>query len=348
MSFVLLPNLKITAHVVGSSDLFAGEADFSDSFEFAESWPNTLDTPDLSPTASFVTADLTDSFEFAESWPNTLDTPDLSPTASFVTADFEDGFEGSEDWPNAFPITYTETVITSSGDAVDGGSQDQYGYSVDGKASNPVVSDETPISTSGIDDDTRAGKSGTTRAFWHMVLASFCHMMVISALITHVMPYLTSIGITRSSASLAAGALPLASISGRLGSGWLGDRFDKRKVTAVSFALLSLGLLLFGALSTGWMWLFIPFIVFFSTGWGSSVTMRSALLREYYPRSKFGRMYGFLAGLTMLGAVAGAPLAGWVFDRWGTYQGIWYVFAGLAVVTIVIVLTIPDVRKKSD
>ena len=131
MSFVLLPNLKITAHIVGSSDLFAGEADFSDSFEFAESWPNTLDTPDLSPTASFVTADLTEGFEFAESWPNTLDTPDLSPTASFVTADFDDGFEGSDDWPNAFPITYTETVITSSGDAIDGGTQDQYGYSVD-------------------------------------------------------------------------------------------------------------------------------------------------------------------------------------------------------------------------
>ena len=72
---------------------------FSEGFEFAESWPNTLDTPDLSPTGSFLTADLTEGFEFAESWPNTLDTPDLSPTGSFVTADFEDGYENADGWP---------------------------------------------------------------------------------------------------------------------------------------------------------------------------------------------------------------------------------------------------------
>jgi MFS family permease len=224
---------------------------------------------------------------------------------------------------------------------------EQYGLSIDGKANDPVVRDETLISTPGIGEDTRAG-AGTPRVFWHMVLASFCHMLVISAVITHIMPYLTSIDITRSSASLAAGALPLASISGRLGSGWVGDRFDKRKISAVSFALISLGLLFFGALSTGCTWLFIPFVILFSAGWGSSVTMRSALLREYYSRSKFGRMYGFLAGLTMLGTVTGAPLAGWVFDKWGAYQGIWFVFAGLAAATIIIVLTIPDVQTKPN
>lgn len=106
MSFVLLPNLKITAHVAGSS----GEAGFSEGYEFAESWPNTLDTPDLSPTGSFVTADLTEGFEFAESWPNTLDTPDLSPTASFLTADFTDGFEDSEGW--FFDLPNNSSVAT--------------------------------------------------------------------------------------------------------------------------------------------------------------------------------------------------------------------------------------------
>lgn len=94
MSFVLLPNLKITANVVAGS---AGDGEFSEGFEFAESWPGTVADTDPQPT--FVAADLTEGFEFAESWPNTLDTPDLSPTASFVTADFTDGYENADGWP---------------------------------------------------------------------------------------------------------------------------------------------------------------------------------------------------------------------------------------------------------
>ena len=97
MSFVLLPNLKITANVAGSSDLFAGQPDFSEGFEFAENWPNTLDTPDLSPTASFVTADFTDGFEDSEGW--FFDLPNNSSVATFE-------FSG---WPGTI-----ENPLTSS------------------------------------------------------------------------------------------------------------------------------------------------------------------------------------------------------------------------------------------
>jgi len=172
-------------------------------------------------------------------------------------------------------------------------------------------------------------------------------MLVTSAVVTHVMPYLTSVGISRSVSSLAAGALTLASIGGRLGFGWLGDKLDNRGVTAASFALLALGLLSFGCLITGWTWLLLPFIVLFSTGWGGSVTMRASLLREYFGRSRFGKIYGFVMGVAMLGAIVGAPLAGWVFDKWGTYQWIWFAFAGLSVAALVIVLTIPPVQHKT-
>lgn len=74
--------------------------------------------------------------------------------------------------------------------------------------------------------------------------------------------------------------------------------------------------------------------------------MRAALLREYFSRSKFGKIYGFVIGVAMLGNITGAPLAGWVFDKWGTYQGVWFAFAGLAAVALVIVLTIPRGQNK--
>ena len=72
--------------------------------------------------------------------------------------------------------------------------------------------------------------------------------------------------------------------------------------------------------------------------------MRAALLREYFGRARFGTILGFATGVMMLGNIAGAPLAGWVFDKWGSYQGIWFVFAGLGAVALVIVATTPPVH----
>lgn len=222
---------------------------------------------------------------------------------------------------------------------------EQYGYLPDGNVSSPVVVDESLISGRSTKVDILTREAGTRRVFWHIALASMCHMLVTSAVVTHVMPYLTSVGISRSVSSLAAGALALASIGGRLGFGWLGDKLDNRGVTAAGFALMALGLLSFGWLITGWTWLLLPFIVLFSTGWGGSVTMRASLLREYFGRSRFSKIYGFVTGVAMLGAIVGAPLAGWVFDKWGTYQWIWFVFAGLAVIALVLVATIPRPRS---
>ena len=72
--------------------------------------------------------------------------------------------------------------------------------------------------------------------------------------------------------------------------------------------------------------------------------MRPALLREYFSRARFDTILGLATGVMMLGAIAGPPLAGWVFDTWGSYQGIWFVFAGLATVALVIVATTPPVH----
>jgi len=223
---------------------------------------------------------------------------------------------------------------------------EQYGYLPDGEVSKPMVLDESLSSTQSTSNDTPVKKTGTIRVFWHIALASMFHMLVMSAVVTHVMPYLTSTGISRSTASLVASAVSLTSVGGRLGFGWLSDRLDKRILTAISFALMALGLLFFDCIGNGWMWLLLPFLVLFSTGWGGSVTMRAVILREYFSSSQFGKIYGFVIGVAMLGNIAGAPLAGWVFDKWGTYHGVWFAFAGLAVAALAIVLTIPHGQNR--
>jgi MFS family permease len=171
-----------------------------------------------------------------------------------------------------------------------------------------------------------------------------------SAVITHIMPYLSSIGVARSTAGLVATASPLMSIGGRLSIGWLGDKSDRRRVAAGAFALMGLGLLSFGYASTAGTWPLVPFLILFGMGYGGGFALRPSLPRDFFGRMNFGSIFGLLMGISMLGNVIGPPLAGWVFDNRGSYQNIWLVFAGLAAVALVSVLIISPIsatRRKA-
>jgi predicted MFS family arabinose efflux permease len=46
----------------------------------------------------------------------------------------------------------------------------------------------------------------------------------------------------------------------------------------------------------------------------------------------------------MIGNVSGAPLAGWSYDHFGSYQGAWIVFGIVTLVGMLIALTTPSRR----
>ncbi len=164
------------------------------------------------------------------------------------------------------------------------------------------------------------------------------------AVITHVMPYLSSIGISRYTAGLIAMAIPLTSVTGRLTFGWLSDEMDRRWLAAGASLLVAVGLLWFDFASAKVIWMLIPFLLFLGIGYGGYVPLIPSLVKQHFGITHFGTIYGFVTGIAMLGSVLGPPLAGWVFDTYGNYQGIWLAMAGLSVVAIVSMLTIPRIK----
>lgn len=221
---------------------------------------------------------------------------------------------------------------------------EQYGYLPDGKVESPVTLDNGPNLSPAVEVDFKAKQALKTSTFWHIALAFTFHTMLISATVTHIMPYLSSIGVARVRSSLIATALPLISIGGRIGLGWLGDKVNRRQITAGAFAMMGLGMLFFGYASNAGIWLLAPFLILFGTGYGGASVLRAALAREYFGRTNFGTIFGLIMGISLLGSIVGPPLAGWVYDNWGSYQGIWFVFAGLTVASVISILTIPAVR----
>lgn len=181
-----------------------------------------------------------------------------------------------------------------------------------------------------------------SRAFWYITLGLMCQFALVSAVLVHVMPYLSSLGIARSNSSVVAGAITLISIIGRLSFGWLGDRLDKRRLTIASFILTTLGIFFFGYAAIGGVWLLIPSIILFGIGWGGWTTMISPLLTEYFGSRRFGTILGFNFGLLFLGGTIGPPVAGWVFDQWGSYTGTWFAFSALAIASVAIIASTPS------
>lgn len=175
------------------------------------------------------------------------------------------------------------------------------------------------------------------RSFWALNLAEALRMMVLTAVVTHVMPYLGSLGISRHEAGLVAASLPLASIAGRFGFGWLADIYQKRLVMMTAYGFMLAGLVALAQAKDGWP--LVAFLAFFPPGFGGTMILRGAMLRENFGVASFGKLLGITMGTASTGGMIGPPLAGWVFDTWGTYEPLWLAFCALMGLGILIVST---------
>ena len=178
---------------------------------------------------------------------------------------------------------------------------EQYGYQPDGEAANTVIPNNNLAQAKIPEVNVGTRQALKSSTFWHITLALTCQSLVLSAVVTHVMPYLSSIGTARAISSLVAAGIPLTSIGGRLGLGWLGDRLDKRRSIAGALAMVCGGLLCFGFASPEATWLLVLFLILFGIGYGGNNTLRASVIREFFGRSNFGAIHGIVLGIMMLG-----------------------------------------------
>lgn len=227
-------------------------------------------------------------------------------------------------WIIGIPLTF---VIKNS--------PEEYGYTPDGLAKKESGKQPTDGEEEG---EIKFKAAVRTRSYVFVNLAEIIRMMTLSAVVTHIMPYLSSIGMSRASASLAAAGIPLLSILGRFGFGWLGDLFEKKYVMAVAYSIMGLGTLAFSLVEING--LLYVFLFLFPVGFGGLAVLRSAILREYYGRRSFGKLMGIVMGFAAMGGIIGPTAAGWVFDTSGSYVDIWRIlcaFTGFAVLLIVFI-----------
>jgi len=215
---------------------------------------------------------------------------------------------------------------------------EQYGLLPDGKSAETAQNEIQPAEVTMTFQEALRQKS-----FIYLSLVEFIRLMIVTAVVTHVMPYLGSIGIPRRTAGLVAAGIPLFSIIGRIGFGWLGDIYDKKIIMILTFLIMGLGMVTFCYMQNLWMIIF--FLLLFPPSFGGTMVLRVSMLREYFGLSSFGKLLGVIMGAASLGGIIGPPLAGWVFDARQSYYMIWMVFAGSVALAILLVLRIESPVK---
>jgi MFS family permease len=186
------------------------------------------------------------------------------------------------------------------------------------------------------------------KSFMFVNLSEMIRLMVLMAVVTHIMPYLSTLDISRMSSGLMAAGIPLLSVTGRFGFGWLGDLFEKKYIMAISYSLMGIGMLaLCYAKLTGMIYIFL---FFFSNGFGGNAVLRGAFLRDYYGRDNFGKLMGIMLGFGACGGIIGPTAAGWAFDRIQSFYPVWLAFSALIGLAIILILKIEskeEIKKSS-
>jgi MFS family permease len=158
-----------------------------------------------------------------------------------------------------------------------------------------------------------------TRAFWFISLGHGCAVLVVSAVMVHLIVHLNEgLGYTLTEAALIVSLMTAMQMIGLPVGGFLGDRFDKRKIaTMAMFGHASALIVLAYASSLGMV---VFFAVVHGLAWGMRGPLMHAMRADYFGRKAFAQVMGFSSMIVMFGMTGGPLVAGILADKLGNYQ----------------------------
>jgi MFS family permease len=151
-----------------------------------------------------------------------------------------------------------------------------------------------------------------------MVGAFFLMSVSFHGYIVHLVPLLTDRGLSAQSAALTASLAGGAALVGRIGIGYLLDRFFAPSVAVWFFCGFALGIFLLWSGAVGG-WVFVA-VVLVGLGLGAELDVMPYMVSRYFGLRAFGEIYSYTFAVFTLGGVVGPLLMGAGFDATGSYS----------------------------
>jgi len=151
----------------------------------------------------------------------------------------------------------------------------------------------------------------------------------LSVVLLHQITFMTDRGMGERVASWTLGATAGMGVVGKLGFGWLLDRFDQRRIAGLCFLLQSVGVGLL--LLTRGPAMLAVFVLVYGFAMGGNATLQATLVADCFGRLHYAAIFGRLLAFAVAVQAVAVPLAGWLRDRTGAYEPI---FATLGAATL--------------
>lgn len=170
------------------------------------------------------------------------------------------------------------------------------------------------------------------RTFWLLIFAFFLTGASVHACVLHMAALLNDRGLSVQDAAIGSSIVGMAVMVGRLGSGYLQDRFFAPRVALTIFGMTALGMALLWTGSGGAVALAAAFLV--GLGMGAEADIIAFLMSRYFGLRALGTAFGFGFGAFVLAGGLGGLVMGAGFDRAGSYR---FPLAGFFLATVVAV-----------
>ena len=157
------------------------------------------------------------------------------------------------------------------------------------------------------------------RSFWLLSTGHSLSLLAVSSMLAHLIPHLTNaLNYSLQDASIAFSLMTGFQLIGIFLGGYLGDKYDKKKL--VVFCMLGhfLGLMAI-AFASNFYWV-VAFAILHGIAWGIRGPLMVALRADYFGSKSFGTIMGFSSLIVMIGMTFGPIICGILYDHYGNYQ----------------------------
>ncbi|MDH5577718.1 MAG: MFS transporter [Betaproteobacteria bacterium] len=168
--------------------------------------------------------------------------------------------------------------------------------------------------------------------FWLMMAAFFFGNICSQTLHVHQVAYLVDQGVAGIIAASVVGVIGASSIVGKTGGGWLSDRVQREYVYVAGIVVMLGAVVALVALAGApTPWAIYLYAVLLGVGYSVTASLTPAMVSDRFG----GPHFGSIVGVGLMGAAVGSALgpwmAGFLFDRTGSYMLAFAIAAGCGI-----------------
>ena len=184
-------------------------------------------------------------------------------------------------------------------------------------------------------------KALKTRQFYIIAIVYTLFFTCSNTMMIHIVPHGIDLGLSPANAAKVLSTLGAMSIAGRFLMGIAGDRMGNIKAMFICFIFLFSGLTWLQFADN--MWMLIIFAVIHGFAHGGVFSVISPILAELFGTVSHGLIFGIMAFISSIGGFVGPVMAGYTFDKGGSYGIAFMALAVMALTGLIFSLTLKPV-----